>query len=158
MKLPRDVEAAVLATPGVEVRGTGGARKPRGQVPLVAPALALEIVVPYRVVSEANQWDGWQARCRRNRAAGDAWRAALAVHHAFAVRLRPPLAVTLTRLGGRRLDDDNLAGAFKALRDAIADWLGLDDGDPRLAWRYGQEPGGPAGVRVRVEELTGVRP
>ena len=27
---------------------------------------------------------------------------------------------------------------FKATRDGVADWLGVDDGDKRLSWRYAQ--------------------
>lgn len=42
--------------------------------------------------------------------------------------------VTMTRLGPRRMDDDNLAAAMKAVRDGIADALGVDDGDPRIMW------------------------
>lgn len=53
----------------------------------------------------------------------------------------------------RVLDDDNLASGFKATRDGVADWLGVDDGDKRLTWRYAQEKGAPKfyGVRIEVE-------
>jgi hypothetical protein len=37
------------------------------------------------------------------------------------------LIVRLTRLSPRDLDDDNLASALKSSRDAIAEWLGVDD-------------------------------
>jgi hypothetical protein len=40
----------------------------------------------------------------------------------------PPCVVTLTRFApSEGLDDDNLSGALKACRDAVADWLGVDD-------------------------------
>lgn len=54
---------------------------------------------------------------------------------------RGRLRVTFTRLASGTLDDDNLAGAFKACRDAVAAWLGVDDG-PRgpVTWAYTQEP------------------
>jgi hypothetical protein len=48
---------------------------------------------------------------------------------------RPPLPVLviLTRVSARRLDDDNLAGAFKAIRDTVARWIhGLEERVPRL--------------------------
>ncbi len=63
-----------------------------------------------------------------------------------------PATITLTRLAPRILDCDNLRGALKAVRDGIADWLGVDDGDPRLTWEYGQEKrvGEPMGVRVEI--------
>lgn len=59
------------------------------------------------------------------------------------------LECTLTRVAPRRLDDDNLAHAFKAIRDEVALSAGIDDGSPRWVWRYGQESG-DAAVRVRL--------
>lgn len=54
-------------------------------------------------------------------------------------------------LHGHPLDTDNLAGAMKPLRDALAAWLGLDDGDPRVHWRYTQvQTAGPEGTTVAV--------
>jgi hypothetical protein len=38
------------------------------------------------------------------------------------------------------LDSDNLSASFKAPRDAIAEFLGLDDASDRLHWVYRQEP------------------
>lgn len=54
-------------------------------------------------------------------------------------RVPLPAIVTLVRLGPQALDDDNLRGAFKAIRDGLADRLGVKDNDPRITWRYGQE-------------------
>lgn len=67
-------------------------------------------------------------------------------------RARPPeqLTITLTRVGPRRMDSDNSIGALKAVRDGVADALGIDDGDPRLTWEYRQETG-PFGVRIYLE-------
>lgn len=68
----------------------------------------------------------------------------------------PHVQVTLTRLASRDLDDDNLAGAFKAVRDAIAKWFGVDDGPKGpCRWRYAQERRtGPqkklGGVRIEI--------
>lgn len=58
--------------------------------------------------------------------------------HAFGKR-RPPLPTVcrLTRCtpSAKGLDSDNLQGALKAIRDAVASWLGVDDA--RLDWvRY----------------------
>lgn len=61
-----------------------------------------------------------------------------------------PCTVTLVRIGPRTMDDDNNAGALKAVRDEVAKLLGVDDGDPRITWRYAQEVGEWA-VRVEVE-------
>ena len=58
--------------------------------------------------------------------------------------------VTLTRVGPRDLDDDNLASAFKAIRDEVAAFVGLDDGSKRFVWNYRQERGLYA-VRIKLE-------
>lgn len=62
------------------------------------------------------------------------------------------LVISLVRYGRLRLDDDNLAGGFKPLRDAIARSLDVDDGDSRIRWQYGQiETRGQEGTAVRIE-------
>ncbi len=66
-----------------------------------------------------------------------------------------PCICLLTRLapsGG--LDDDNLAGALKSTRDAVADWLQVDDKDSeRVRYEYSQHRG-PWGVRVSFAPLA----
>jgi hypothetical protein len=64
-----------------------------------------------------------------------------------------PGKVTITRLAPRQLDTDNLAGACKHVRDGVADWLGIDDGDLRVAWVCEQEKAKPKqhGVRIKME-------
>jgi hypothetical protein len=64
--------------------------------------------------------------------------------------LGPLLTVTLTRVSARQLDDDNLRGALKAVRDQVACALGVDDGSALVRWEYRQEKG-EDGVEVRVE-------
>lgn len=62
--------------------------------------------------------------------------------------------VVLTRISPQRFkDNDNLVGSLKAVRDGVADCLGIDDGDDRLTWIYEQENSGKRGyysVRVTV--------
>lgn len=58
--------------------------------------------------------------------------------------------VKLTRVGPRKLDDDNLAGSLKAVRDAIAAALGVDDRDPKVQWAYSQYPAGRGNYWVEV--------
>lgn len=49
------------------------------------------------------------------------------------------------------LDDDNLRGSLKATRDAIADRLGVDDGDRRcIRFEYTQRTSVPWGVEFSV--------
>lgn len=48
-----------------------------------------------------------------------------------------PVVVTMERRAPPSIDGhDNLPGAFKGITDGVALWLGLDDRDPRIAWRY----------------------
>lgn len=66
--------------------------------------------------------------------------------------VRPPLpcTVVLTRVApSNGLDTDNLAGALKGCRDAVAHWLGVDDRDPRIVWAYDQRRG-PWAVEVVI--------
>ena len=64
--------------------------------------------------------------------------------------------VTLIAVRQKRLDDDNLAGGFKALRDAIAESLCIDDGDERIEWVYRQQVGPkPHGTIVMITTKKG---
>lgn len=61
-----------------------------------------------------------------------------------------PLEVTFTRIAPNMLDDDNLARAFKAMRDQFSDLIDVDDRDPRVEWRYNQRR---EGVRIYAFEV-----
>lgn len=114
------------------------------------PAWSFTAEIDTRVLSEANRRDHWAARNRRFRDQAEALRAAL-MSSPFSAAKWPtvlPVEITWTHVG-RTMDSDNLAGAFKGLRDALAQWFGIDDGDPRLTWLYAQRPG-PAGVELTV--------
>ncbi len=108
------------------------------------------IFVPLQLVSEANQREHHMVKHRRKK------QQQLAVHYAL-MAVRPtvlfPLLVTLTRVGGRKMDDDNNVSSMKACRDAVAKYLGVDDGDERrVTWAYGQRPGGKVkGCEIRME-------
>lgn len=86
-------------------------------------------------MSEANQREHWAAKNRRKKsqqAAVILTLRPLGVPH-------PPLDVFLTRIAPKRLDSDNLAGSMKHIRDAIARWLGVDDGDDSVRYYVLQE-------------------
>lgn len=57
---------------------------------------------------------------------------------AFPSSITLPVVVTMTRHSAGTLDDDNLHGALKAVRDGVSDWLHLDDADPRVTFVYEQ--------------------
>lgn len=73
---------------------------------------------------------------------------------AAAVEEVGPCRVVVSLVSFRRvaLDDDNLNGGFKWLRDAIARSLGLDDADPRLRFECAQViTKGQTGTAVKIE-------
>lgn len=103
------------------------------------------VLLPLRLPSVANLREHWSKRARRAKQHRMA---------AFAVPRSPlPCTVLLTRVGPRALDDDNLRSACKALRDGIADRLGVKDNDPRIKWEYEQDTGRgkPYGVRIEIK-------
>jgi len=112
--------------------------------------------IPIKTVSEANSRSCWQARMRRTKKA----RAAARVICASEINRSYPFpgrfnyeakrVITLTRIGKRRMDTDNLTGSMKAIRDGIADALEINDGDWRLEWSYAQEIGKRYSVKVEI--------
>ena len=96
-----------------------------------------------RIESEANGREHWRAKAKRTKAQrlGAYW--ALWDAGPIGIDGKPPITITLTRIAPRKLDSDNLAGGFKAVRDGIADWLGTDDGHESLTWLYAQRTGKP---------------
>lgn len=61
------------------------------------------------------------------------------------------LVVGLTRVSSHALDDDNLQGAFKAIRDQVAMHFHVNDGDrSRIRFEYFQAKGSPTTVRVEL--------
>jgi hypothetical protein len=104
--------------------------------------------VPVRAVAEVNAREHWSARQKR---AKDHRRVTvICARSASLTRPALPLVVTLTRLAPRAMDSDNAVGACKHVRDGVADWLGVDDGDERIEWAYGQERSPHYAVRVEI--------
>lgn len=113
----------------------------------------ISVTIPIRTVSEANAHEHWRVRQRRAKQQRETARIVLAnvVSSAPTRYAGLPLIVTLTRIAPRALDSDNLSGSQKHIRDGVADWLGIDDRDPRIEWRYAQERGAPKTYAVRIE-------
>jgi hypothetical protein len=110
--------------------------------------MRLTAKLPLRIESVANLREHWRQRAKRAQMQREA------AHWALKGNAQPPagpLTVTLTRIGPRPLDTDNLAGGFKAVRDGVADWLMVDDGSPLLTWVYAQERGAPKTYACRIE-------
>lgn len=110
------------------------------------------VTIPIRTKSEANQREHWHKKADRAKSQ----RATVGmVVRARMTRPTLPCVVKLTRIAPKALDSDNLYGSFKATRDAIADWLGIDDRDPRVTYLCEQERGAPKTYAVRVEVISG---
>jgi hypothetical protein len=71
--------------------------------------------------------------------------------------LMGPLAVRLWRVAPRPMDDDNLRGALKAVRDEVAALFEVDDADPSICWLYGQRRGAPKQYLVEIEVALATR-
>ena len=71
-------------------------------------------------------------------------------------------SVLMTRIAPRALDSDNLVSSMKAVRDGIADALGHDDRDARIAWECAQRRPTPSdnavvhghGVELLIQGLS----
>lgn len=109
--------------------------------------------IPVHTVSEANSREHWHKAALRHCSQKK-------LVQAYFWKERPkitlPCAITLVRIGKRKLDSDNLPVSMKYIRDAIADCLipglppGRADGDMRLSWQYDQKKayGNAVGIEI----------
>lgn len=108
----------------------------------------MEFRIPIKLPSLLNLRVHWTRVLRMKKSQRNATR--LCMHGKAIPKL--PVVVTITRIGPRRLDGDNLAGACKYVRDEIARACGADDGNRSFRWRYRQRIG-PYGVHVEILPL-----
>lgn len=106
----------------------------------------MRVAIPLRLISEANargSWHGGAARAANQRSI---------VGLVLATQKRPslPVLVRLVRCAPKDLDDDNLARSAKAVRDSVAEWLGVDDRDAQVSWVYAQRRTRTYGVEIAV--------
>lgn len=107
------------------------------------------IVVPLRTVSALNAREMWQARASRVKKERKTVAWSLVGQQKPAV----PCSIRLTRVSpGNGTDDDNLPGALKAVRDQIAEWLGIDDRHRNVVrYHYAQRRGAKGEWGVEIE-------
>lgn len=128
----------------------------------------LEFTVPVRTVSGMNQREHFHARGRRNSVhrkmvalsvlalcRGRAWPSKPTMRgrrmlETMQLPVELPAVVTMTRIAPSELDDDNLAASNKAIRDQLADHLGVNDRDTRVRWYSEQRKGKPGEYAVHV--------
>ena len=114
----------------------------------------MRITWPMKLESRTNQREHWSKQWRRDKHQKDIVRQLLLTKRLelphgpwdiFLIRIKPE---------DRRvkfLDSDNLQASFKAIRDQVADWLGIDDGDESAAsWNYSQETGPEYAIEVEI--------
>lgn len=115
----------------------------------------IEWILPIKTVSESNSSEHWSKKHKRHKAQRHRISVAF-MEHRKPIQL--PCTITMTRLAPRKLDDDNLRGALKWIRDAIADQIipgkacGRADDDERITWQYGQESAKEQGVKITFSQ------
>ncbi len=109
------------------------------------------LALPISLPSVANLREHWATKAKRVKAQRNAIIAAWRDHRHLEERRAlfgwlhdgGTVVVTLSRVAPRKLDDDNLVSAFKAMRDEVANRLCVDDGSDAVKWRYLQTKPGP---------------
>lgn len=110
------------------------------------------ITLPIRIESESNKASSehWRKRHARSKSQKEElqveWLSLVGK-----VQVPLPCTVTFTRLGAKPIDSGNIETSFKYLQDGMAAIIGVDDGDPRITWRYRQSPDGVRIYKVMVE-------
>jgi hypothetical protein len=111
----------------------------------------ISVFLPVKTVSTLNAREHWATRARRAKKQRGIARVMVMLATRGQIRKGAALVCVLTRMGVRKLDDDNLAGALKSVRDGVADALGIDDGSELVRWEYRQEKGvGMIGVQLDI--------
>ena len=113
------------------------------------------VQIPIRAVSVANLREHWATRANRNKKQRNAVSEALKSMPPYFEKSDAEIEVTFTRHGKRKLDDDNLSSAFKAMRDEVASQLKRDDNtESKVKWKYKQETSKTYWVEIEIT-ITG---
>ena len=110
----------------------------------------IEVTVEMKIVSVANIRMHWAVKARLVKGQRQKSFNALC---AVGAPMPLPCTIVLTRVAPRGLDGDNLQSAFKATRDGVADWLGVDDGNGLIDWQYVQRSGKAGEYAVEIEVI-----
>lgn len=123
----------------------------------VSTGLAFQVQI--KTISDRNAREHWRTTYGRKKkqkeAIDQAWSDLQLDHNPVLINMGLPARVRFTRLAPGLLDDDNLTGALKYVRDQIARHLEVDDGPKGpVIWEYSQEKirrSGPTGYYVLIE-------
>lgn len=119
----------------------------------------------YQLKSWANTYQHHSARAKRVEKEHEMMRWALIgtredgeSNADLAHRLRESDEIRFVRIAPRELDSDNLASAFKAIRDATAKFIGFSDApEGGIEWTYRQEKSAAKHYAVQVWFLRKVK-
>ena len=124
--------------------------------------MSVTVVVPINTKNPTNTREHWAERAKRVKAqraaVGLMLRANCVANRIEAMFMRLPwtsngLVVALARVSPRAMDDDGAIAALKHVRDEVAAYFGVNDNDPRIAWRYAQAKG-KACVRIELSVVA----
>jgi len=115
----------------------------------------VEVEMPLRIESRANimtsnHWAGRAAKVKQHRSVTKGVLVSVGFHLRQAMAAGARYVVLMTRIAPRKLDGDNLASAFKAVRDGVADTFAVDDGDERVRYVVDQRTGKPKEYAARI--------
>lgn len=113
----------------------------------------IEVRMNMKIISVANMRLHWAIKAKLAKDQRTRTRMSLAAVAESSGAEILPVTVVLTRVAPRRLDGDNLQSGFKAVRDGVADWLGVDDGNGLIDWQYAQRSGRPGEYAVEIEVI-----
>ena len=113
----------------------------------------IEVRMNMKIVSVANMRLHWAIKAKLAKDHRTRTRMSLAAVAQSSGLDMLPATVVLTRVAPRRLDGDNLQSGFKAVRDGVADWLGVDDGNSLVDWQYAQRSGRSGEYAVEIEVI-----
>lgn len=115
--------------------------------------LYCRVEIPIRTISEANAREHWAVKCKRK----NHQKRSVMFFLGSSLKLGClPCTVKLTRIGKRKMDEDNLLGALKHVRDAVAELLhpglapGRADDSSDITWSYDQQIGKNYAVVIEI--------
>lgn len=107
------------------------------------------VEVPIRLSRSGNLREHWRKTYERTVAHKQA--VGLMLNSKFGPRPpKLPLRVLITRRGLKLMDPDNNVSCCKDVQDAVAGWIGCDDGATGFTWNYAQEKAKTPSVRIEI--------
>jgi hypothetical protein len=139
------------APPGEDLVEHGPTGVPGGEI---APTPFYSVHIDgLRLNTQTNQSKVWQVRHRYVAMVRERVWMALRPRPKF--KVPPPWSVSMVRIGPRQIDSDNVVSSLKAVRDQVAQFLGVDDGDvSKVVWHCHQLRG-PFGVTISIYHRHG---